>query len=254
MVNNQPPVITEGATVTMTMSEDGSPTPFALTLHATDANFDPLTWSILTPASHGTAGVGAGTGIASYTPVFNYLGSDSFVVQVSDGRGGTDSIIVNVTIVDTSSPTVTNVSSTSPNGTYRTGAVIPITITFSEAVIVTGTPQLTLETGAIDRAVDYTGGSGTPTLTFTYTIQPGDSSADLDYVSSTALALNGGTIRDPSTNDATLTLPASGTPGSLGANKEIVIIPLWRVYLPVFMPCPAGGNCFGQVSSPRTVP
>ena len=79
------------------MSENGNPTPFALTLHATDANGDPLTWSILTPATHGTASVGAGTGVVAYTPAPNYDGTDTFVVQVSDGAL-TDSIIVNVTV------------------------------------------------------------------------------------------------------------------------------------------------------------
>ena len=45
---NQPPVITEGASVGVTMSEDGMPTPFGLTLNATDADTgDTLTWSII---------------------------------------------------------------------------------------------------------------------------------------------------------------------------------------------------------------
>ncbi|MBM4165070.1 MAG: tandem-95 repeat protein, partial [Lentisphaerae bacterium] len=98
--SNQPPVITEGASVPVTMSEDGAPTPFSLTLHATDENGDPLTWSITTAAAHGTA-TASGTGtskVIGYTPDANYNGSDSFVVQVSDGRGGTDTITVNVTI------------------------------------------------------------------------------------------------------------------------------------------------------------
>ena len=71
--------------------------------------------------------------------------------------------------------------------------------------------------------VDYTSGSGTATLTFNYTVQAGDTSADLDYISATALALNGGTITDAATNNATLTLPAPGAAGSLAANKAIVI-------------------------------
>ena len=33
-----------------------------------------------------------------YTSNPNYNGSDSFVVQVSDGKGGTDTVTVNVTI------------------------------------------------------------------------------------------------------------------------------------------------------------
>jgi hypothetical protein len=138
--------------------------------------------------------------------------------------GAAGSLGVNKAIViDTTAPTVTNVTSTSANGSYTTGAVIPVTITFDEPVDVTGTPQLTLETGATDRVVDYTSGSGTATLTFNYTVQAGDTSADLDYLSTGALALNGGTIADAATNDATLTLPAPGAAGSLGANKAIVI-------------------------------
>ena len=88
---------------------------------------------------------------------------------------------------------------------------------------VTGVPQLTLETGTTDEVVNYSSGSGSNTLTFNYTVAAGDTSSDLDYVSPSALALNGGTIQDGSSNDATLTLPTPGTAGSLGANKAIVI-------------------------------
>ena len=43
--------------------------------------------------------------------------------------------------------------------------MIGITVTFSEAVIITGTPQLTLETGTNDVAVNYATGSGSSILT-----------------------------------------------------------------------------------------
>ncbi len=120
-------------------------------------------------------------------------------------------------------PTVTNVTSSAANGSYTVGAVIPVQVVFSEPVIVTGTPQLTLETGATDAVVTYSSGSGTSTLTFNYTVVAGHTSADLDYTSTTALALNGGTIRDAAGNNAVLTLAAPGAAGSLGANKNIVI-------------------------------
>ena len=71
------------------MSEDSSPTAFSLTLNATDLDGNTLTWSISTPAGHGTASA-SGTGLSKaigYTPAANYNGSDSFVVQVSDGPG-----------------------------------------------------------------------------------------------------------------------------------------------------------------------
>src|SRR5690606_35944926 len=56
-----------------------------------------------------------------------------------------------------------------------------------------------------------------------YTVQAGDSSADLDYISSSALSLNGGTIQDGANQAAILTLPTPGAAGSLGANKALVV-------------------------------
>ncbi|MDM8544358.1 lamin tail domain-containing protein [Desulfococcaceae bacterium HSG9] len=121
-------------------------------------------------------------------------------------------------------PVAAEVTATADDGTYYTGDVIVITVIFSEAVNVTGTPLLTLETGAPNAVVNYASGSGTATLTFDYTVSEGDASADLDYVSVNALDLNGGTIKNlADTKNAILTLPASGATHSLGANKEIAI-------------------------------
>lgn len=44
-------------------------------------------------------------------------------------------------------PTVTNVTSSSANGSYGMGSIIPIQVTFSAAVSVTGIPRILLETG-----------------------------------------------------------------------------------------------------------
>ena len=121
-------------------------------------------------------------------------------------------------------PTVNGVTSTALNGTYKQGQMIAITIEFSEVVNVTGTPQLTLETGGSDAVVDYSGvGSGTNTLTFNYTIGAGQTSGDLDYVANNSLALNGGTIRDAALNDATLTLANPNAVNSLRANKNLIV-------------------------------
>jgi len=107
-------------------------------------------------------------------------------------------------VIDATAPTVSNVTSTQANGTYGAGTVIPITVAFSKAVTVTGgTPTLTLETGTTDRTAVYASGSGTSTLTFNYTVQAGDASDDLDYVSTTALRLPG----PPSATRPATTLP-----------------------------------------------
>ncbi len=121
------------------------------------------------------------------------------------------------------STSVSSVSSSTPNGHYLAGEIISIQVNFTGVVHVTGTPQLTLATGGSGRKIDYSSGSGTNTLTFNYTVQAGDVSADLDYISTTALNLNRGTIEDAGDNNAVLTLPPPGAAGSLGANKNIKI-------------------------------
>jgi len=124
---------------------------------------------------------------------------------------------------DTTAPTISSVSSDKAAGSYKAGEVIDIDVVFDEAVTVTGTPQITLETGSTDQVVNYSSGSGGTTLTFNYTVQTGDTAADLDYASTTALALNSGTIKDAAANNATLTLPTVGGSDSLAGNEALVI-------------------------------
>jgi len=122
-------------------------------------------------------------------------------------------------------PLVTSVTSTKGNGSYGIGTNISIIVNFSDQVLVTGTPQLTLETGTTDAVINYSSGSGTGHLVFDYTVAAGESSGDLDYQSASALTLNGGTIKDArgNNNDASLSLPVPGTTNSLSANKDLVI-------------------------------
>jgi hypothetical protein len=54
-------------------------------------------------------------------------------------------------------------------------------------------------------------------------VQAGDSAADLDYLATSSLALNGGTIKDAAANNAVLTLASPGSANSLSANKAFVI-------------------------------
>ncbi|MEI7898646.1 MAG: Ig-like domain-containing protein, partial [bacterium] len=99
--SNSPPMIAEGTEAAVTMSEDGSPTAFALTLHASDAETNTLTWSVGTAPAHGVAAAsGTGTSKAiGYTPAANYNGLDNFTVRVSDDYGATDMFTVNVTVL-----------------------------------------------------------------------------------------------------------------------------------------------------------
>jgi subtilase family serine protease len=136
---------------------------------------------------------------------------------------GIGSPVASQLIPDLAGVAVTNVTSTTANGTYGIGATVTIDVTFSGTATVTGTPQLALNSGG---TAAYTGGSGSNTLAFTYVVAAGDQSAHLDYSSATALSASGGTIVDNASNPAVLTLPAPGAAGSLGANTALAIVTL----------------------------
>ena len=125
-------------------------------------------------------------------------------------------------------PVVRSVNSTlTAIASYTVGATIPITVTFSEPVTVNdagGAPTLMMETGAVDHPATYVSGSGTSVLTFNYAVQPGDTSADLNYITAGALTLPAGTtIRDADGYDAILNPPLAGATGSLSAARAITI-------------------------------
>lgn len=97
LVGNSDPVITE-KTATIATDED---TAKDITLHATDADGDALTWSVSTPAKGSAAVV---DGVVTYTPDADENGADTFTVTVSDGYGGTDHLLVNVIIAAVNDP------------------------------------------------------------------------------------------------------------------------------------------------------
>lgn len=139
--------------------------------------------------------------------------------------GATGSLSANkALVIDAVDPQVSQVTASTADGAYTTGATITVQVVFSEPVTVTGTPQLSLATGSpATTVINYASGSGTNTLAFTYTVAAGNTSADLDYDATTSLSLNGGTIHDAATNNAVLTLAAPAAAGSLAANKALVI-------------------------------
>ena len=127
------------------------------------------------------------------------------VAAVVEGGEATRSPQLSVTVPDSTPPTVSSLAISSNPGSDRTYAAedeIRVTVTFSETVVVTGTPQLTLELGGGSRTATYGGGSGTAALVFAYEVADGES--DTDGVGVEADSLSGGTIRDRSDNDAVL--------------------------------------------------
>jgi hypothetical protein len=88
-VANHAPTSNEQA---VTTSED---TPKAITLTASDADSDPLTWAVGDP-SHGT--LTGTTPNLTYTPAANYNGPDSFTFKVNDGTADSNTATVSITV------------------------------------------------------------------------------------------------------------------------------------------------------------
>ncbi len=105
--------------------------------------------------------------------------------------------------IDTVVPTITGITASGAgiaggNGDLGLGAAVTLTMTTSEAVLVTGTPILTLNDGG---AALYAGGSGSGTLSFVTTVAAGQSTLDLAVG---GIALSGGTIASLTGNAASL--------------------------------------------------
>jgi VCBS repeat-containing protein len=100
-VNDPPSAADDGYNVT----EDQAlvlPAFLGVLANDNDADGDPLTAAVVTGASNGTVTLNP-DGSFVYTPDTNFSGTDSFVYQVSDGNGGTDSatVVLNVSALNT---------------------------------------------------------------------------------------------------------------------------------------------------------
>ena len=116
--------------------------------------------------------------------------------------------------VDSTPPTVNSVGITSSTGdtkTYKKGDTIQATVTFSEKMKVTGTPQLTLKIGDADRKANWASGDGSTSLVFQYTVGGTDTDTDGISIDADQLSLNSGKITDLPGNNATLTHSALNT-------------------------------------------
>ena len=75
-----------------------------------DPDGDPLTVTTATAPPHGTLAMNA-NGSFTYTPAANYNGPDSFNYTISDGKGGTASASVNITVTPVNDAPVANAQS-----------------------------------------------------------------------------------------------------------------------------------------------
>jgi len=153
-------------------------------------------------------------------------------------RSGGSSLGYNSDIViNTTPPTVVSVGpkkNVQGAGTVGVGEVINLSVTFDQNVTVyhhngptlSTQPYLLLETGSTNRKAYYTSTEGT-LVHFVYTVQPGDSAPDLDYVSTAALTIpTGSYIRRSATTPTTDVNPALPSPGESNslADKAAILV------------------------------
>ncbi len=115
-MNDVPVVTPENKT-----SLEDSPASGKIT--ASDPDGDPLTFSKATDPAHGTVIVNL-DGNYTYTPNPDYNGPDSFTVMVSDGKGGTITVTVNITVsAMNDAPVITPENKTSPEDSPASGKI-----------------------------------------------------------------------------------------------------------------------------------
>ena len=156
--------------------------------------------------------------------ITSYIDDSAAILKEKDDQSDIDSLHYDANPPSPALNEVTSVAGKIQDGYYKAGDSIIIAVTFHSDVVVTGTPLLHLATGGLGREAVYTGGSGTPVLTFEYTVQLGDTSIALDYGGTNSLILNGGTIKSACTNrDAIIVLAPPGEMGSLSQNSKIIL-------------------------------
>jgi hypothetical protein len=133
--------------------------------------------------------------------VFDSLGaSASSVMTIKDNGAGLNAGCA---------PTAISIAITSATGivggNLTAGNVVSITVTMSSSTTVTGTPQLALNIGGAIVSANYSSGTGTNSLVFTYTVLAGQIDPNGISVNANSLTLNGGTLVDVTGIDAGLT-------------------------------------------------
>ncbi len=193
-----------------TVAEDGV---LNSSVTATDQDGDALTYTLTTGPAHGALVFNA-DGTYSYTPSANYNGSDSFVVTVSDGNGGTDTITVNINV------TPVNDLPVAADDFFVTNENTPVTITLAsliandsdadgDSVTVFAAGGATNGTlGLVDGNLVFTPNAGySGPASFTYSIHDGHGGVDTATVHVNVLPVNEAPV-GPDTNE---TVPEDGS-------------------------------------------
>lgn len=123
--------------------------------------------------------------------------TQEFYLSATDVLG--NSTTEKLTLVLSPLPSLTSITSDKPDSTFKKGDTITLQANFSRKVKVDGAPRLKIyfsESDTTAKYAEYTRGSGTNSLTFTYTVKENDSSLNgLCTKSDSPIDLNSGSIQ-----------------------------------------------------------
>ena len=150
------------------------------------------------------------------TAIEDAAGND--VASFTTGSGGVPAVINNLPPPppDVSSVEITSVSIDDTNGI---GTLIEVTVTFSAAVDITGSPQLELDFASTAKAAACTAATNTTTMACSYTVAVGDVAAGGIAIAANKLTLNGGTIT--ATGSTTITADLDHAAVAIDANHKV---------------------------------
>ncbi|WP_426442478.1 DUF4347 domain-containing protein [Bradyrhizobium genosp. P] len=251
---------TLGETSSSITVTENTATALGLSLSAFDSD-DSLTVTITRVPSGATfnAGTLSGTtltisqaqltalgGLGNLMITATNAGSGTLGVTATNAEGGSASENLTVT-VNSTAPTVTNVTYTDSTGTTEINHkdTATITLTFSEVVTVTGSPFLNLNVGTADTAL-FTSGSGTNELVFTYTVP--NSADKTTALAITAVNLNGGTIKDAGGDNAITTGADVTLSPHLGVNEAAAPAGVAGDPINLGLTDPSGGQAAGPIT------
>lgn len=128
-----------------------------ITANATDADGDTVTYNATDPANGSVVQDADNPGVFIYTPDSDYVGSDSFIISASDGKGTPAGQVVNITVAE-------------PVASYVLSANSP-SVTEDDVDTVQMTLELTLDTAAFaeDVVVNVLNSGGSATAGEDYT-------------------------------------------------------------------------------------
>ena len=127
---NRAPVFDEGATATRSVAENtAADGPIGTPLTATDADGNSLTYSLQEAAAE-LFGIVPGSGqlLVLQVPDFEAAETHTVVVQVTDGRGGSEAITVTVEVTDEDEPPA---APAEPTVTATSGTIDGLTVTWT---------------------------------------------------------------------------------------------------------------------------